>query len=72
MLNQFDIAWFHVSHEKQSSKMGLKYFLGKKNSEHPIIEAQRATPKLLNNSTNTLFSLIISVLLDLAWSKIGG
>ena len=72
MLIQFDKAWFHISHEKQSSKMGLKQFLKNKNSEHPIIEAQRETPKLLNNSKNNLFNLKITVLLDLAWSKMGG
>ena len=37
--------------------MGLKHFLGKKMSEHPITEAQRETPKLLNSSKNNLFSL---------------
>ena len=52
--------------------MGLKHVLGKKNSEHPIIEAQRETPNLLNNAKNNLFSLKIAVLLDLAWSKMGG
>ena len=52
--------------------MGLKHFLGKKKSEHPIIEAQRETPKLLNNSKRNLFNLKIPVLLDLAWSKMGG
>ena len=75
MLIQFDKAWFHISHEKQSSKMGLKHFLRKKkknNSEHPIIEAQRERPKLLNNSRKNLFNIKITVLLDLAWSKMGG
>ena len=38
--------------------MGLKH-LKKKKSEHPIIEAQTETPKLLNNSKNNLFSLKI-------------
>ena len=51
--------------------MGLKHFLRKKKSEHPIIEAQRETPELLNNSKNNLFSLKIIVWLDLAWSKMG-
>ena len=37
-----------------------------------IIEAQRETPELLNNSKNNLFSLKITVLLDLAWSKMVG
>ena len=47
--------------------MGLKHFLRKKKeSEHPIIETQRETPKLLNSSKNNLFSLKITVLLDLA------
>ena len=46
--------------------MGLKHFLGKKKSVHPIIEAQRETPELLNNSKNNLYSLKITVLLDLA------
>ena len=27
--------------------MGIKHFLRKKKSEHPITEAQRETPKLL-------------------------
>ena len=45
--------------------MGLKHFLEKKKSEHPIIGAQRETPKLLNNSKNNLFSLKITVLVDL-------
>ena len=67
MLNQLDKAWFHISHEKQSSKMELKHFLRKKNLEHPIIGAQRETPKLLNNSKNNFFNLKITVLLDLAW-----
>ena len=44
--------------------MGLKHFLGKKKSEHPIIEAQRKTPKLSNNSKNSSFSLKITFLLD--------
>ena len=51
--------------------MGLKHFLRKKKSEHPIIEAQRETPKLLNNSKNNVFSLKATVLLNLAWSKKG-
>ena len=51
--------------------MGLKFFLEKK-SEHAIIEVQRKTPKLLNKAKNNLFSLKITVLLDLAWSIIGG
>ena len=71
MLIQFDKTWFHISHEKQSFKMGLKHFLGKKKSEHPIIEAPRETPKLLNNSKNNFFSLEIIVWLDLAWQKMG-
>ena len=71
MLIQFDKAWFRISHEKYSFKMGLKHFLENKKSEHRIIEAQRETPKLLNNSKNNLFSLKITVLLDLAWSKMG-
>ena len=37
-----------------------------------ISEAQRETPELLNNSKNNLFSLKITVLLDLAWSKMVG
>ena len=37
--------------------MGLQHFLGKKMSEHPILEAYRETPKLLNSSKNNLFSL---------------
>ena len=52
--------------------MGLKQFLGKKKSEHPIIEAQRETHNLFNNSKSNLFSLKITVLLDLAWSTMGG
>ena len=52
--------------------MGIKHFLRKKKSEHPKIKAQRETPKLLNNSKNNLFSLKITILLDLAWSKMGG
>ena len=46
--------------------MGLEHFLAKIKSEHPVIEAQRETTKLLNNSKNNLFSLQITVLLDLA------
>ena len=72
MLIQFDKAWFHIGYEKQSFKMGLKHFLGKKKSEHPIIEAQRETPKLVNNSKNNFFSPKITVLLDSAWSKMRG
>ena len=54
--------------------MRLKHFLRKKKkkSEHPIIEAQRETPKLLNNSKNNFFNLKITVLLDLTWSKMEG
>ena len=52
--------------------MGIKHFLRKKKSEHPITEAQRETPKLLNNLKSNLFSLKITVLLYLAWSKMGG
>ena len=52
--------------------MALKHFLRNKNSEQPIIKAQRETPKLLNNSKNNFFNLKIPVLLDLAWSKMGG
>ena len=36
-----------------------------------MIEAQRETPKLLNNSKNNFFNYKIPVLLDLAWSKMG-
>ena len=72
MLIEFDKAWFYISHEKWSFKMGLKHFIKKKNSEHPIIEAQGETPILSNNSKNNLFSLKITALLDLAWSKMGG
>ena len=52
--------------------MGIKRFLRKKKSEHPITEAQRETPKLLYNLKSNLFSLKITVLLYLAWSKMGG
>ena len=52
--------------------MGIKHFLRKKKSEHPIIEAQRETPKLLNNLKSNLFCLKITVLLYLAWAKMGG
>ena len=41
--------------------MGIKHSLRKKNSEHPITEAQRETPKLLNNLKSNLFSLKITV-----------
>ena len=51
--------------------MGLKHLSEKKKSAHPIIEAQRETPKLLNNSKKNLLSLKLTVLLDLAWSKMG-
>ena len=36
-----------------------------------MIEAQRETPELLNNSKNNPLSLKITALLDLAWSKMG-
>ena len=52
--------------------MGIKHFLRKKKSKHPITEAQRETPKLLNNLKSNLFSLKITVLLYLAWSEMGG
>ena len=52
--------------------MGLEHLLGKKKkSEHSIIEAQRESPQVVNNSKNSLFCLKITVLLDLAWSKMG-
>ena len=65
MLIQFDKAWFQISH-KSSHLRWVKTFFRKKKVKAPIIEAQRETPKLLNNSQNYLFSLKIPVLLDLA------
>ena len=54
-------------------RWGQSIFQGKKkNSEHSIIEAQIEAHKSLNNSKHNLFSLKITVLLDLAWSKMGG
>ena len=52
---QFDKACFYISHEKQLSKMGLKHFLRQRNSEHPIIKAQRELPKVLNKLKKTIF-----------------
>ena len=52
--------------------MGLKHFSRKEISEQPKIKAQRERPNLLNNSKNNFFSLKITVLLDLAWQKMGG
>ena len=51
--------------------MGIKHFLRKKKSEHPITEEQKETPKLLNNLKSNLLSLKITVILYLAWSKMG-
>ena len=62
---------FILAMKSSHARRGLKHFFRKKNSEHPIIEAQRETPKLLNNSKNNLFNLKITVLLDLARSKMG-
>ena len=46
-------------------------FFQTENLLHSVIEAQRETRKSLNNSKNNFFSLKITVLFDLTWSKMG-
>ena len=51
--------------------MGLKHLSEKKKSAHPIIEAQRETPKLLNNQKKS-FKLKINRFIGFGMVKNGG